>query len=66
MDLFADKALGTECGDGHFLCDECLNPYLTQNIFPNLYVLKRNSGSVNCPAISKFYFLYEIGPIFFY
>lgn len=53
MDLFDDKeAEGTECADGHFLCNECLNPYLSQNIFPNLYKLKRNGAKVNCPAIN--------------
>ena len=52
MDLFDDKAKGTECADGHFLCDECLNPYLTQNIFPNLYKLKRNNCSISCPVIN--------------
>lgn len=52
MDLFDDRLLGTECADGHFLCDECLNPYLTQNVFPNLYKLKRNNCSVPCPAIN--------------
>jgi hypothetical protein len=52
MEVFTDKSDGTECRDGHFLCDVCLNPYLTQNVFPNLYALKRNNCAVNCPATS--------------
>ena len=52
MDIYNDKSKGTECAEGHFLCDECLNPYLTQNVFPNLHSLKRNKCAVGCPVIS--------------
>jgi len=51
MEVFDEKGAGTECAEGHFLCDQCLNPFLTQNIFPNLFALKRNNCAVHCPVI---------------
>ena len=54
MEVFDEKGAGTECAEGHFLCDQCLNPFLTQNIFPNLFALKRNNCAVHCPVIGMF------------
>lgn len=49
MDLFR-RSDGIECSNGHFLCNSDLIPYLTENIFPQLYKLRDNHCGVMCPC----------------
>lgn len=40
---------GITCSSGHFICDSDINPFLSENVFPQLHKLKKNGGKISCP-----------------
>ena len=45
-----DENDGVQCSHGHFICNAHINPYLSENIFPQIHLLKKNIGQVTCPS----------------
>jgi hypothetical protein len=42
---------GVKCSNGHFLCHNDINPYLSENVFPHLHKLRKNKCAIECPVV---------------
>lgn len=46
-----EKNDGIYCSNQHFICQNDINPYLTENVFPHLHKLRKSKGSIECPVV---------------
>eukprot|EP01038_Epipyxis_sp_PR26KG_P004476 gene4476-6327_t len=42
--------IGTCCPNGHFICNNDLVKYLSENVLTKLYELRKNNGCITCPS----------------